>query len=217
MVNIKVAYYITWYNHFLTRNDYKNRQLKWSYAKNTPCLLDTKFSEQSELLKTLRCEAYAEFTQCENKKTNMRTPHWNKNKKTPQCQCCDQWSHPPCITHIPPHALWVSLISVSLWEGVLALLLTWKGTENMGPPEVHTGPVWNQNSDMLVSKYSLMSKQKVWPVAWSRRGLQISSPTTSTLVNKAVEQFSVATDTQCWTPANQNKMHHSRTNQPEAS
>lgn len=48
--------------------------------QKTPCLLDTKFSEQSELIKTLRCEAYAQFTQSENKKIkekSMRTPHWN--------------------------------------------------------------------------------------------------------------------------------------------
>lgn len=42
--------------------------MKPPYAK-TPCLLDTKLSEQSELLKTLRYEAYAEFTQSENEKS----------------------------------------------------------------------------------------------------------------------------------------------------
>lgn len=45
-----------------TKIGYRNIRMNPSYAK-TPCLLDTKLSEQSELLKTLRFEAYTEFTE----------------------------------------------------------------------------------------------------------------------------------------------------------
>ncbi len=81
----------------ITRTD-----MKLSYAK-TPCLLDIKLSEQSELLKTLRCEAYTEFTQWKRKKklhTGIKKHHsvivlW-------------MWSHPP--EHIYPHPCEFDLI-----------------------------------------------------------------------------------------------------------
>ncbi len=75
----------------ITRTD-----MKLSYAK-TPCLLDIKLSEQSELLKTLRCEAYTEFTQWKRKK---KTPHWNQ--KAPQRHCVVNVITSP-RTHLPTH------------------------------------------------------------------------------------------------------------------
>lgn len=150
--------------------------VKLSYAKNTMFIrhqiLWTIRVNKNTSLRSIRL-VYTEW-----KRKKKRKKHENSTLELKSTTVSVLWSHPPCITHPHTH---VSLISVSLWEGVLALLLTWKGTEDMGPHEVHTGPVWNQNSDISVSKYSLMSKQKVWPVAWSRRGLRISSPTTSTL------------------------------------
>lgn len=113
--------------------------MKLSYAK-TPCLLDTKLSEQSELLKTLRCEAYAEFTQSENgkqiTKKNMRTPHWNQ--KAPQC-------HRVVITS-PLYNTFTHTrefdLSFSLRRSVgIAPHMETKGTEDKGPHGVHTGPI----------------------------------------------------------------------------
>lgn len=108
----------------ITRTD-----MKRSYAK-TPCLLDTKLSEQSELLKTLRCEAYAEFTQSENKKKHENSTL--ESKSTTVSLCCD---HIPRVEHIYPHTCEFDLI-FSLRRSVgLAPHMEIKGTENKGPAD----------------------------------------------------------------------------------
>jgi len=65
-----------------------------------------------------------------------------ESKYTAVSVCCDQWSHPPHVH--------VGLISVSLekecWPCSSPHIESDRG--HMGPPETHTGPVWNQNSDM---------------------------------------------------------------------